>query len=155
MCWGSSDIYHTHQILHLLFCVFAIGPAQPVLFIGVLFVHYITSLQCRQQNPCLPGSHKLSWAQSRPEQCKIHIRNAILPTCCFSTGSSVVVIPLCEHSHNTEHPKTWLSSDSVMYSLTNNIDKGNAWMSFLTLVLSCCRGVSIVVPFCQVHGLFP
>lgn len=50
--------------------LFAIGPIEPV-FVYCCSVNglceSVTFLQCRQQNPRLPGSHKLSPAQSRPK----------------------------------------------------------------------------------------
>jgi len=110
------------------------------LFVVLLLINYISLLlQCRQQNPCLPGSHN-----HRPKQREINIHNAILPTCCFNNSSSAFLIFLCQHSHNAEHPKTW--SYSLIYSLTKQHRRGKC-LSLLSLVLSCCGSVLIVVPF--------
>lgn len=77
LSWGHPHlrIWAAIRFCLLLLCIFAIGPTEPV------FVYWwsvnglyesVTFLQCRQQNPRLPGSHKLSWTQSRPKRAEQH-----------------------------------------------------------------------------------
>lgn len=103
-------------------------------------------LQCRQQNPCLPGSRKPPWAQGRPIQCRKTFAMQ------YSSGGFFF-------SHNPPMwTQPWYRTSKEMTShissthLRGIIDKGTAWtwLSFL----SCCRGVSIVVSFCELHDLF-
>lgn len=80
MCDRSlSSVYMScHSILPASLCVCNIGPTEPAFVFLVFSLMYCMSLpllQCRQQNPRLPGSHKLSWAQTQTVQS--NIRNAI------------------------------------------------------------------------------
>lgn len=77
----------------LLFYVFSIGPTEPVFVCwwSLNGLHeFVTFLQCRQQNPCLPGSQKLSWTQSRPKQRRTTFAMQYCQPCCFNSGSSLV-----------------------------------------------------------------
>lgn len=103
----SSTYYpyiHIITSLYLLFCVFAIGPTEPV-FVWCCSVHELyqfVTFSAMQATKSL--SSWVSPAVSSTDQThsvQNNIRNAILPTCCFSNGSPLVTILLCEHSHDT------------------------------------------------------
>lgn len=124
LTFSLSSMYYPyiHIIISLssLFCVFAIGPTEPVL-VWCCSVHELyqsVTFSAMQATKSL--SSWVSPAVSSTDQThsvQNNIRNAILPTCCFSNGSPLVTILQCEHSHDTEHPKRWSSSRSFIHPL--------------------------------------
>lgn len=107
----------------MLVCVFA--PTEPV-FVSCSVSHVLYEsdpfLQCRQQNPCLPGSHRLSWAQS-------NIHKAI----CYCQPVASAVAPLYSSCVNIWHRTSKdLNTILLRHAFPFRVKNIYVWSSFST-----------------------